>query len=68
MSKDLLEPRWKTKVHGMWKEGQSTWEEYRNVVKACRDATRKVKVHLQLNLTRDVKDKKKGKRKDFCCL
>jgi len=45
MNKELLaELRWKRKVHGMWKEGQATWEEYRNVVKACRDAMRKAKV------------------------
>jgi len=44
MSKELL-----------WKEGQATWEEYRNVVRACRAATRKVKFHLELNLARDVK-------------
>jgi len=44
----------------MWKKGQATWEEYRNVVKACRDAMRKAKVHLELNLARDVKDNKKG--------
>jgi len=61
MSKELLaELRWKRKVHGMWKEGQATWEEYRNVVRACRDATRKPKVHLELNLARDVTDNKKG--------
>jgi len=53
----------KRKVYGMWKEGQATWEEYRNVVRACRDATRKAKVHLELNLARTgscVKDNKKG--------
>jgi len=44
----------------MWKEGQATWEEYRNVVKACRDATRKATVPLELNLARDVKDNKKS--------
>jgi len=44
----------------MWKEGQAIWEEYRNVVRACRDARRKAKVHLELNLARDVKDNKKG--------
>jgi len=38
--------------------GKVTWEEYRNVVKACKDATRKAKVHLELNLARDVKDNK----------
>jgi len=61
MSKEpLAELRWKRKVYGMWKEGQITWEEYKNIVRACRDATRKAKVHLELNLTRDVKDNKKG--------
>jgi len=44
----------------MWKEGQATWEEYRNVVKACRDATRKAKAHLELKLARDVKNNKKS--------
>ena len=44
----------------MLEEGQATWEEYRNAIKACRDATRKAKVHLELNLARDVKDNKKG--------
>jgi len=56
----LAEIRWKRRVHGMWKEGQATWEEYRNVVRACRDETRKVKAHPELKLARDVKNNKKG--------
>jgi len=61
MSKELLAKfRWKRKVHGMWEEGQATWEEYRNVVKACRDATRRAKVHVELNLARNVKDNRRG--------
>jgi len=56
----LAKVRWKRKVHGMWKEGQATWEEYRKVVRACRDATRKAKAHLELNLARDVRNNKKG--------
>jgi len=61
MSKKLLAKlKWKRKVHGMWKEGQATWEEYRNIVRACREATRKAKAHLELNLARDVRDRKKG--------
>jgi len=47
-------------VHGMWKEGQATWEENRNTVKACRDATMKAKAHLELKLARDVKNNKQG--------
>jgi len=61
MSKELLpELGWKRKVYGMWKEGQATWEEYRNVVKTCRDVIRKAKVHLELNLARGVKNNKKS--------
>jgi len=61
MSKELLAKlKWKRKVHGMWKEGQATWEEYRSVDKACREAMRKAKVHLELNLAKDIKDNKKG--------
>jgi len=61
MSKEFLaELRQKRKVHGIWKEGQATWEEYKKVFTACRDAMRKAKVHVELNLARDVKDNKKG--------
>ena len=45
---------------GTWKEGESTWEKYRNVVRACRAATRKAKVHLELNLPREVKNNMKS--------
>jgi len=54
----LADLRWNRKIYGIWKEGQATWEEYRNVVRACRGATKKAKVHLELNLARDMKDNK----------
>jgi len=61
MSKEVLaELKRKRKVYGMWKEGQATWEEYRNIVRACREAMRKAKAHLELDLARHVKDNKKG--------
>ena len=61
MRKELLAGlRWKRKVFGMWKEGQATWEEYGNIVRACREAMTKDKAHLELSLARDVKDNKKG--------
>uniref|UniRef100_A0A803XVS0 NAD(P)(+)--arginine ADP-ribosyltransferase n=1 Tax=Meleagris gallopavo TaxID=9103 RepID=A0A803XVS0_MELGA len=44
----------------MWEKGLTTWEEYRNVVRACRDATRKAKARLELNLAKVIKDNKKG--------
>jgi len=46
--------------HEMWKDGEDTWEEYRNVVRACRDAKRKARAHLELKMARDVKNNKKG--------
>ncbi len=36
------------------------WEEHRNVVRAHRDATRKDKALLELNLEKKVKNNKKG--------
>ncbi|GAB0177485.1 mitochondrial enolase superfamily member 1 [Grus japonensis] len=61
MSKELLEKlKGKKKVYRMWKKGMATWEEYRGVVRECRDARRKAKAHLELKLARDVKDNKKG--------
>jgi len=38
----------KRKYCGMWKEGQATWEVYRNVVRACREAKRKAKAYMGL--------------------
>ena len=50
----------KKKVHEMYKKGLSTWEEYRDAVRACRDAMEKAKTHLEFNLAKKVKDNKKG--------
>ena len=59
MSKELLAKlKWKRKVYRMRKEGQATWQEYRKIVRACREATTKAKARLELNLARHVKDKK----------
>ncbi|GAB0179989.1 mitochondrial enolase superfamily member 1 [Grus japonensis] len=61
MSKELLEKlKGKKEVYSMWKKRLTTWKEYRNVVRVCRDAMKKGKAHLELNLARDVKDNKKG--------
>jgi len=37
-----------------------TWEEYRDAVWMCRGGIRKVKVQMELNLARDVKNNRKG--------
>lgn len=46
MSKELLgKPKRKKKVNKMWKKGQAVWEEYRNVVRVCRDVMSNAPVH-----------------------
>lgn len=43
-----------------------TQEEYRNTVQLCRDGLRKAKIHLELNLAKDVKGNRKGFYKYTC--
>ena len=65
MSKELLAKfKQKKEVYGMTKKEQATWEEYSDVVRICREVTRKAKVRLGLNLVRDVKDNKRSFFKD----
>ena len=40
------------------KQGHVTSEEYRDAVQTCRDGIRKAKAQMELNLVRDVKNKK----------
>ena len=59
MSEEFMDKIQEKKIHEMWKKGLSTWEEYRNIVRACRIAMRKLKALLELNLAEEVKDNKK---------
>ena len=47
-------------MHRQWKQGQVSWEEYRIVAWLCRDGVRKAKAWLELNLSNDVRNNKKG--------
>ena len=47
-------------MHRKWKQGQVSWEQYRDVAQLCRDGVRKAKAQLDMNLTRDMKNNKKG--------
>ena len=47
-------------MYRKWKQDCVAWEEYRAVVRVCRDRNRKSKAQMELNLVRDVKDNKKG--------
>ena len=42
------------------KQGQVSWEEYRDAARLCRDEVRRAKAQLELNLARNVKNNKKG--------
>ncbi|KAK4823437.1 hypothetical protein QYF61_002123 [Mycteria americana] len=55
----LLELRKKRRVYHFWKKGQATQEEYRELVKSCREKIRKAKAQLELNLVTVVRDNKK---------
>ncbi|PKU31509.1 rna-directed dna polymerase from mobile element jockey-like [Limosa lapponica baueri] len=62
--------KWKKEVYSAWKKGLTTWEDYKNAVRVCRDEMREAKASLELKLARDVKVNKKvffnyigGKRK-----
>jgi len=58
-------------MHRRRKQGQVSWEEYRDTAWLCRDEVRRAKAQLELNLARDAKSKEQGfyryvsqKRKD----
>ncbi|KAK4828789.1 hypothetical protein QYF61_000846 [Mycteria americana] len=61
MSQDLLvKLKGKKEMHRQWKQGQVSWEDYREVACLCRDGVRKAKAQLELNLARDAKNNRKG--------
>lgn len=55
-----LELRRKKRVYNLWKRGQVTREDYKDVARLCRDKIRKAKAHLELSLATAIKDNKKG--------
>ncbi|KFP92756.1 hypothetical protein N329_00492, partial [Haliaeetus albicilla] len=52
----LVKLKGKKEMHRWWKQGQVSWEEYRDAARLCRDWVRKAKV--ELNLVRDAKNNK----------
>ena len=56
LNRDLwLDLKNKRKVYGLWKSGQATYEDYRYVVKLCREKIRKAKAQLELSLATKAK-------------
>jgi len=61
VNKELLDKlQHKKKAYTGWKQGQVSWEEYREIVQVARDQVWKAKALIELNLARDVKDNKKS--------
>ena len=60
LNRDLwLDLKNKRKVYGLWKSGQATYEDYRYVVKLCREKIRKAKAQLELSLATKAKENSK---------
>jgi len=55
----LLGLRRKRRVYHSWQKGQATQEQYRGLVRSCREGIRKGKAQVELRLATVVKDKKK---------
>ncbi|GAB0185833.1 mitochondrial enolase superfamily member 1 [Grus japonensis] len=61
MNKELLgKVKQKKEAYRGWKQGQVTWEEYRETLRAAREQVRKAKALREISLARDVKDNKKS--------
>jgi len=59
MSRDLLvKLKGKKEMHRKWKQGQVSWEEYREAAWFCTDGVRKAKAMLELSLARDTRKTK----------
>ena len=60
MNRDLwVELKNKRIVYGLWKSGQATYDDYRHVVKLCREKIRKAKAELELSLATKAKENSK---------
>ncbi|KFR04018.1 hypothetical protein Y956_04669, partial [Nipponia nippon] len=53
-----LELKKKRRAYRLWKKGQATQEDYKDIGRLCREKIRKVKARLELNQARDVKNNK----------
>lgn len=55
----MVKLKGKKQRHRQWKQGQVTWEEYRDEVQLCRDSLEKAKAKLELNLKRNARNNRK---------
>jgi len=52
----------KRRVYVLWKKGQATQEDYKNIMRLCREKIRRTKAQLEFSLATAMK----GKKKCFC--
>jgi len=50
----LVKLKSKRELHRQWKQGQVSWEEYRDADRLCKEGVRRAKARVELNLARDV--------------
>lgn len=61
MSRDLqLEIGCEKEFYGQWKEGQASWEHWRDVSRPCREEICMARAQLELEPASTVKDNQKG--------
>jgi len=53
-----LELQKKIRVYDLWKKGQATQEDYRDVMRLCKEKTRRAEAQLKLSLATAIKDNK----------
>jgi len=44
----------KMRVYHFWKKGKTTPEEYRDLIRSCREEMRKAKAQLELEITKNI--------------
>jgi len=54
----MVKLKGKRELHRQWKQGQVSWEEYRDAAWLCRDEVRRAKAWLELNLARVTENNK----------
>ena len=60
MNRELfLRVQEKQRFYFLWKKGRVAWEEYKVIVRMCREKIRKEKAQLEFNLAAAVKENKK---------
>ena len=56
----LLRLQKKKRVYVLWKKGQATWGDYKEIARVCREEVRKAKAQLEFILATAVTENKKS--------